>query len=301
MASFKDMFKAMEKTKHSYITGALDLYLMREANKPNDRAVNVNAPSQAGKCKRANYYMRMQYEHDGSIDPRTQRIFDNGTYTHERLQKYLLDMHLLICDEVPVLNEQYNIQGHTDGILDLGDEIAILEIKSINDRGFSTLKDAKEEHKQQGLIYLYCIEERRNYIHEKYPSREVFFSESCVRERRNYFSTKYQHMKSGSKYTREEKIENEVNLNMILDDILYDTDKPVSKVIFLYENKNTQELREYTVERNISTEHILTDLLSGYSYLNECVEKKELPIREGSSKSCNMCRWCNYQNECWIV
>ena len=44
------------------------------------------------------------------------------------------------------------------------DEVAILEIKSINDNQFSQLRDAKEEHKRQGLIYLYCAEERRKYL-----------------------------------------------------------------------------------------------------------------------------------------
>ena len=297
--AFKDMFMSMDKADRTIVTGALDLYLRKKANAPNDRAVNVNAPSQAGKCMRANYYMRTNAESDGSIDPRTQRIFDNGTYTHERLQAYLLDMGLLICDEVPLINEAYNIQGHTDGILDLEDEVAVLEIKSINDRNFSALKDAKEEHKKQGLIYLYCLEERRKYLHENFLNRKDFLNSE--KERRSYFQSRYQHMKDGHKYSREEKIENEVKLNLIADDILFDTDKPITKVVFLYENKNTQDLKEFVVERNISTEHILTEVLKGYSYLNECISSCTLPEREGTSKSCNMCRWCDYQNECWVV
>ena len=300
--ALKDVFMARDKEERTYVVGALDLYLMKKANEPNDRAIDVNAPSQAGKCLRHNYYMRTQTDSDGSIDPRTQRIFDNGTYTHERLQSYLLDMNLLICDEVPLINDEYNIQGHTDGILDIGeDEIAVLEIKSINDRNFTALKDAKEEHKQQGLIYLYCLEERRKFLHNKYKTREEFFSVESKLEREDYFRSRYQHMKSGRKYTREEKIENEVKLNMVADDILYDTKKPVSKVVFLYENKNNQELKEFTVERNVTTENILTDLLKRYSYLNSCIKFDKLPEREGTSKSCNMCRWCDYQNECWIV
>ena len=108
-------------------------------------------------------------------------------------------------------------------------------------------------------------------------------------------------MKDGSKYTREEKIQNEVDLNLIADDILYDTEKPITKVVFLYENKNNQELKEFVVERNVTTENILTDLLNEYKHLNKCVEDNKLPDREGTSKSCNTCRWCNYQNECWVV
>ena len=198
------MFNSLKK--EGYITAPLDRYLFEQANKPNDRAVDVNAPSQAGKCLRGNYYMRKQIECE-SIDPRTQRIFDNGTYTHERLQKYLMDMFLLICDEVPLINDEYNIQGHTDGFLDLGDEVAILEIKSINDNQFNQLKDAKDEHKCQGLIYLYCAEERRLFLRRTYKNREEFEKSKETRER--YFRFHYQHMKDGSKYTREEKIENE--------------------------------------------------------------------------------------------
>ena len=285
--------------KEGYVTAPLDRYLFEQANRPNDRAVNVNAPSQAGKCNRANYYMRMQYDNDGSIDPRTQRIFDNGTYTHERLQSYLIDMELLLMDEVPLINDEYNIQGHTDGMLGLTDEVAILEIKSINENQFTQLKDAKDEHKKQGLVYLYCAEERRKWLRETYKTVEEF--NASWSERYKYFKEHYQHMQGGRKYTREEKIENEVLLNLLADNILYYTEKPLTKVIFLYENKNNQELKEYVVERNMTTEPILTEVLADYKYLNECCDTKTLPPREGTSKSCNTCRWCGYKNECYVV
>ena len=294
--ALKEMFQVMKK--EGYVTAPLDRYLFEQANKPNDRAVNVNAPSQAGKCNRANYYMRMQYDNDGTIDPRTQRIFDNGSGVHERLQNYLLEMELLHMDEVPLINDEYNIQGHTDGFLNLEDEVGILEIKSINDNQFSQLRDAKEEHKKQGLVYLYCAEDRRIWLHEMYKTVEDF--NASWNERYAYFEEHYQHMKGGRKYTREQKIENEVMLNMLADNILFYTDKPITKVIFLYENKNNQELKEFVVERNMTTEPILEEVLEDYAYLNECCENEELPPREGTSKSCNMCRWCGYKNECFI-
>ena len=271
-----------------------------QANKPNDRAVNVNAPSQAGKCNRANYYMRMQIEEDGgSIDARTQRIFDNGTYTHERLQNYLLDMELLHMDEVPLINEEYNIQGHTDGFINLGDEIAILEIKSINDRNFSALKDAKEEHKKQGMVYMFCAEERRKYLHNTYGSAKEF--NASMNDRKSYFRSKYQHMKDGSRFTREEKIANEVELNILADNLLFYTDKPVNKVVFLYENKNTQELKEFVLTRNKETEPILNEVLADYKELNRCIEENTVPDRGERTKSCNDCRWCNYKSTCYVV
>lgn len=295
--SLKNIFDSMKK--EGLVTAPLDEYLFTKANEPNDRAINVNAPSQAGKCNRANYYMRMQYDKDGSIDPRTQRIFDNGTYTHERLQTYLLDMELLAMDEVPLINDEYNIQGHTDGFLQLSNEVAILEIKSINDNQFGQLKDAKEEHKKQGLIYLYCAEERRKFLHRTYKTVKEFNDSWETRYR--YFEFHYQHMKSGSKYTREEKIKNEVMLNMLSDNILFYTENPITKVVFLYENKNNQELKEFVVERNITTEPILKEVLDDYAFLNNCVVMQEKPDRpQGATKSCQMCRWCSYKNECFI-
>lgn len=283
--------------QEGYVVKPLDFYLEKQANKDNDRAVDVNAPSQAGQCMRHNFYMRKKFDTDGTIGARTQRIFDNGTYTHERLQSYLLDMELLLMDEVPLINDTYNIQGHTDGFLALKKEVAILEIKSINDHQFSQLKDAKEEHKKQGLVYLYCAEERRKWLHDTYKTPEEF--NASYEERYKFFESHYQHMKGGRKYTREQKIRNEVMLNLLADNILFYTDKPITKVIFLYENKNNQELKEFVVERNTVTEHILTGVLNEYQALNEYCEEDEIPPREGTSKSCTTCRWCDYQLECW--
>lgn len=296
--SLKDLFNSVKK--EGYLIKDLDLYLENVVSvKDNDRALDVNAPSQAGACMRHNYYMRKQTEVSGVINARTQRIFDNGTYTHMRLQKYLSDMGKLICDEVPLINTEYNIQGHTDGFLDLGDEIAILEIKSINDNQFNQLKDAKDEHKKQGLIYLFCAEERRKNLRALYKNLDEFYSSE---ETRAYeYKRFYSYLKAGHKYSKEEKIKHEVDLNLICDDILFQTEKPVSKVIFLYENKNNQDLKEYTVERNFSTEYMLDEVLKKYKELNEYCENNILPPREGESKSCQMCRWCDYINECWVV
>lgn len=294
--SLNNLFQSVKQ--EGYIIKPLNFFLEKQANADNDRAVDVNAPSQAGQCMRHNYYMRKQYDSDGDIGARTQRIFDNGTYTHERIQNYLLEMNLLICDEVPLLNEEYNIQGHTDGFLDLPeDEVAILEIKSINDNQFNQLKDAKEEHKKQGLIYLYCAEERRQQLRNKYKTLEEFYASQ--EERAEYYRSKHQHMKGGRKFTREQKIQHEVDLNLICDDILFRTEKPITKVIFLYENKNTQDMKEYCVKRSTVTEHILTGVLNEYQALNEYCEEDELPPREGTSKSCQTCRWCSYKLECW--
>lgn len=313
--ALKSIFNAMKN--EGYVIKPLDLYLLSLNAKDGDRAIDVNSPSQASVCNRANYYSRKQYSNDGSIDPRTRRIFDNGTKTHERLQEYLLIQGILISDEVPCINPQYNIQGHTDGFLNLGKktietvvvpkgvmkaklqvpkytEVGILEIKSINSNGFTQLKDAKPEHKQQAMIYLYCADERRKLLQKTYSTQEEFIASEPQRAKE--FSERYQHLKDGSKRTREEKINFQVGLCLKADEILFNTTRPLTKVVFLYENKDNQELKEYCVTRDDS---ILKDVLDRYEYLNYCCDNDIIPEREGTSKSCPTCRYCNYKIECF--
>lgn len=296
--ALNNIFKSMKK--EGYITAPLDVWLFQNSNsRDNDRALDVNAPSAAGGCLRENYYRRKGYTSDGVIKPRSQRILDNGTHVHLRLQEYLKEMGLLIMDEVPVVNGTYNIQGHTDGYLNLGDEIAILEIKSINDSGFKSLKQAKEEHKKQGLIYLFCAEERRKVLKDYYKTAEDF--NNSIEDRKRAFESYYNYLEDGHKYSREQKIAYEVGLNLLSDNVLYYTEKPVTKIIYLYENKNDQDLKEFVISsKETENDVILTDMLKRYKKLNECCEKDIMPDREGT-KSSSLCRWCNYHNECWVV
>lgn len=315
--ALKSVFQALKND--GYIIKPLDMYLLSLNSKDNDRATDVNSPSQASVCNRANYYARKGYQNDGSIEPRTRRIFDNGTKTHERLQEYLLDQGILISDEVPCINPKYNIQGHTDGFLNLGKkttetvlvpkgccraklqvnkytEVGILEIKSINSNGFSQLKDAKPEHKQQAMIYLYCAEERRKLLQEKYIDIPSFLASES--ERAEEFRQRYQHLQDGHKFSKEEKIDFQVKLCLDADYVLYNTIRPITKVVFLYENKDNQDLKEYCVTRD---DAILEATLDKYTRLNEACETDTIPEREGTSKSCSTCRWCNYKTECWVV
>ena len=313
--ALKSVFNALKN--EGYVIKPLDMYLLSLNSKDNDRATDVNSPSQASVCNRANYYARKGYQNDGSIDPRTRRIFDNGTKTHERLQEYLLAQGILISDEVPCINPNYNIQGHTDGFLNLGKvttetvlvpkgccraklqvnkytEVGILEIKSINSNGFTQLKDAKPEHKQQAMIYLYCAEERRKLLQEKYKTLQDLLA--STEERAEEFRQRYQHLQDGHKFTREEKIDFQVKLCLDADYVLYNTTRPITKVVFLYECKDSQQLKEFCVKRD---DTILEVTLDKYTRLNEACETNTIPEREGTSKSCSTCRFCNYKIECF--
>ena len=292
--ALKAVFNSMKR--EGYIVKDLDQFLLKMNGEENDRAIDVNAPSQATACLRANYYARTGHEKDVyAIDARTRRIFDNGSGVHERLQNYLLKQGMLLIDEVPLRNDEYNIQGHTDGFLQLTpNEIGILEIKSMNTNAFSKLKDAVEDHKVQALVYLFCAEERRKYLQATYPVEADFIESEA--ERIAYFESLYQHIKGGSKYTREEKIAKKVSDHLKTDEILYRTVRPINKVVVLYEDKNDQNLKEFVVKRD---EEMLKWVLDRYAYLNECVAKKRLPDREGTGKTTAPCRWCDFKLECF--
>jgi hypothetical protein len=337
-----------EVNKEGILVRAINQLLIQKSGKDQDRAVNVNAPSQACVCLRANYYSRLQYEWDSVLQPRSLRIFNNGTGVHERLQAYLKETGLLLMDEVPLRNDEYNIQGHTDGFLVLnkgtkkpllkkkkrfgvlkkhkesspvkGTEIAILEIKSINSDGFKKLTTAKDEHQVQGMVYIFCAENRRQQLRDTYSTFEEF--KQSEEERIEYYKSLYLHLKDGSKHTKEEKLKLQIDLNLKADEILFNTSTPITKVIFLYENKNDQDFKEYCISLD---QEILDWVLDRYNTLNEYVnealkavrqaekkKKRELtkdeildiydeiaPEREGTCKSCTTCKWCNFPITCW--
>lgn len=297
MSGLKKVFAALKKD--GYVVKPLEVYLLSLSAKDADRALDVNAPSSIGTCLRARYYSRTGAPCDEScVDARTRRIFDNGSHVHIRLQDYLKSCGILLLDEVPVINEEYNIQGHTDGIIKLSDnELGVLEIKSINSRNFSELRCEKPEHRRQGLIYLYCLESRRRYLRATYKSDSAFLRSAP--KRREYYHRFYSYLQDGSKYTREEKISFQVQLGMKSDSILFHCENPISKVVFLYESKDTQDLKEFVVVRDRSTEPIVDEMLRECADLNEAVCNQEVPERCAKSKTDGACRWCNYKTECW--
>lgn len=299
--AIKNVFDTMKRG--GYIIKNWEEYLIKKQDWKDDRAFNVNAPSLIGSCIRSRYYARMGYP-SARISAKAERIFNNGSYVHERIQKDLKSCGLLLMDEVPVFNQQYQIQGHTDGIIQLPNEIGVLEIKSINLRNFTELKKAKDEHIMQGLTYLYCIEEHRKVLRNKYPnSFTLNFAFSWDNERKIEYSKMYDHLVDGSHFTRQEKLDLQLSLHRDLDRLLYYQDIPVTKAIFLYECKDNQEVKEFVVDSTSKeSQQIIEGILSDCEYLNTCIKENKLPERpEGAKKSCNMCRWCNYQNECFVV
>jgi hypothetical protein len=332
----------------SNVVGRLDNYLLRIANvKNDDRRWDVNSPSMMGRCKRQVYYSRINADGDNDITARTMRIFDNGSKVHERLEHYLLDAGVALTNEIPVRHHDLMIMGHADLIIHLADtytvenpfkythdevnvrayiesraiaEIAVGEIKSINANGFANLRDAKPEHKAQAMAYLVSMEARRKYLKKKFKSYDDLVNAQIKDSYKNPIFADYDYLQDGSKYTRAQKINHKVSHFMLVDLILFLTTKPVSKMVFIYESKDTQEIKEYTVE---ASEEMLNDVDDYMMFINNYVrayrrayrrklyigggivsdkDKSQLirtlaPPQEGT-KSSQLCRYCSFKTTC---
>lgn len=285
-----------------YIIKKLDQYLFSMNDKDGDRRWDINSPSSAGACARGIVYSRLGIEADvNNVDARTRRIFDNGTFTHIRLQEYMLANGLLAMDEVPVFDDDLQMQGHTDGLLNLSKyELGILEIKSINDSGFKALVDAKEEHKQQAQSYMYCLENRRKFMREQCATEEELNKYLKSKAYVKFIRDHYKHLVDGNKYTAEEKFQFKLECHQKADRILWNCARPINKMVFLYENKNDQDFKEYTVKWNDET---IEEMKEKLTYVNKHVAEKKIPPRPelAKNKSCQHCRWCRFRTECWVV
>lgn len=169
-------------------------------NKADERAQNCYHPSElsTNPCIRSMTYkwLKTPATNGSTIQPRVKRIFDTGHHFGFIIQQYFWDMDILegnyecacghewwavsprtcpSCEkeleiwknlfykEVPVHNEAWNIIGHSDGIIHLGGERVVIELKSIKNRDaktgenavcFEDLSAAKLEHVYQTNLYM---------------------------------------------------------------------------------------------------------------------------------------------------
>jgi CRISPR/Cas system-associated exonuclease Cas4 (RecB family) len=262
-----------------------------------DRNHGFNSPSAVSSCPRSNYFTRMGISSDGVIEPRLRRIFDNGHGVHDRLQGYLQDEGMLLMPEVPVWNSELKILGHTDGILRVNRfTLAILEIKSINSNGYAHLTTAKPEHQMQAQVYMYCLEElRKKLVTADTEKKYLALKKKLLSE---YGKLMDSFVVGGSKFTKEEKIAHKLEIMGKVIDILYNTPKRIDTMSVIYENKDTQDIKEYVIKWD---DELVENIIDRYEYLNNCVINESLPPRpeEAPNKSSQYCRYCNYKYQCW--
>jgi len=135
------------------IIKAIDTYL---ENRPRDeRPIRCFHPSSLHRPPRELYWYYLEGDTQ-EYNPRILRIFDNGHHVHFRLQGYLEKTGILLEAEVPVECQEYEIRGHTDGIIRINGMEGVLEIKSMNASNLHTSYEPKPEHLIQVNMYMFC-------------------------------------------------------------------------------------------------------------------------------------------------
>jgi len=160
-------------------------------------------PSAIGMCQRQLFFQHFKAlpnPHSVSDDLlRSYLTLELGTYVHVMFQNLCQHAGVLHKREVAIIDRKLKIVGHADGILKLGGEKYLLEIKTINDRGFTSLNAPKPEHKGQMTCYMKCLELNRGiivYINKNtsllkeflVEHDEAYFKTSCQSRIRKYLT-----------------------------------------------------------------------------------------------------------------
>ena len=109
------------------------------------------------------------------IPAKLQRIFDHGNVAQTRFEEYFSQLRLYRSREVRAYIDSPPIHGRADILLEIPDiGEYLVEVKTINDRGFGELKEAKMEHSVQLQIYLNILDvDRGCVLYENKNNQEI--------------------------------------------------------------------------------------------------------------------------------
>lgn len=101
----------------------------------------------------------------GGVSADLAKIFSTGNSFEDRFIKYLKKAELYVADEVSFRSvAPIPISGRIDFVIRFKDEDWVVELKTINDRGFDRLNKPKPEHIVQVQSYLNCSEFEQGFI-----------------------------------------------------------------------------------------------------------------------------------------
>ena len=119
------------------------------------------SPSMLGDlCDKLLYLHFKRWLQPDKVGGKLQRIFDHGHATEERFTQYFREMNILKDRELHAASLDPPIKGRVDFLLERNNkEMFIVELKTINDRGFVNLIDSpKYAHLVQLQIYLNVLD-----------------------------------------------------------------------------------------------------------------------------------------------
>ena len=109
----------------------------------------------AGKCGRAIFFKFKKAPRE-EMEARVLRMFDHGDYIHQLIMRSLIAIRdvRVITAEVGIAPQEI-ISGRADAIISDGQDLYVLDIKSMNSMVFRNLSQPKEENIDQIQLYLH--------------------------------------------------------------------------------------------------------------------------------------------------
>jgi len=222
-------------------------------------------PSSVGQCKRKVVYQMMGYP-GKPIPGRNLLVLDNGTYFHERMERYFEEMGLLIAPELKLVNEELRISGRSDAII------------------WNFLKGNRQPPKEDPIITLYRPgkDGGPDELVYKGPASDVLIVEFKSIKSRSY----HEYLpKTKPKREHEMQLQLYFYLTGIREGLVY------------YENKDTQEHKYYHVTYN---QQLVDEIIADIRFILKHVDEGTLPEREFPPTSFE-CRYCDYRDICYPV
>jgi hypothetical protein len=155
-------------TLDTQIYAALEAYLRTERSEPpatieGDGSLKIRASFASDDCLRKLWLAARGYPHD-PLSIEAEDTFNYGRVYHDEIRRAIRDAGIGLYDEemeVKVSMPFGVITGHIDGLIPIGEDIYLLEAKTISDYGFSMLdkEGVHDSHARQAAIYMTGVEE----------------------------------------------------------------------------------------------------------------------------------------------
>jgi hypothetical protein len=281
------------------ILGAVQRHLM--IRPPEDRPTDVIHPSEMAKndwCPRQTFFriVGAPAVEDTELTPFTlENVWAEGHDIHSKWQTWLWEMGVLrgrwacmacgaIWDatapaacphcnaertclkycEVPLRSERYLIAGHADGDIDDNDTEQLCPLMEVKSIGMGTIRyDAPQ------LLSKYT----RKVKEDDGDEHTVFDMEAMWRDLKRPFPS---HVKQG---------------------MIYLAISGRREIVFIYENKFNQQVKEFTVRYN---EALIADLLDACLDIKYGLASNRPPVRpHWAAEDYSTCAKCVYRESCW--
>ncbi len=120
--------------------------------------------SDAGKCSRTLFF-KFKKAPRKEIEANILRLFDHGDHIHQLIMKPLLSIREIhvVAAEVNVPPQEL-ISGRADAIISNGQDLYVLDIKSMNSMIFNKLTEPKEENIDQIQLYMHYFKIGRGIL-----------------------------------------------------------------------------------------------------------------------------------------